>query len=412
MAYYKELNKTTWKVLVGFLAFLSFPKVRGTPRHQTFSSPEAADIAIDYKENWNKTKIQDALEMGSNDNTSMVHVSTMIYFTREFKDAVTDPIIYVEKLVEESNKVFENSEVPLRLQVYCIQELDIGENQDPEKRGKEFRFAMTKPSARYAEANEWTREEFMLAQEPLLNSADTAILMTATAANCGKTGGAASLGPSQITGVPPTAWATVGATWGSGVEMFTHEVGHLFGCLHNRETMVGDLSNDTGYGYLVNGTKYRTTMAYPTDSNIWIPYFSSKDLTYEGVPIGDADNDNRAKLIQNRFLVSQVGDESGTCSTTVNTCAGMCLRSSNPKLTIHDREIWCRDYCKMPATGYYNLNGQAVGIEQLNTIYCTNASPALTLLFLISLTFCLVIWVTITLVIITKKCSSRSPGQV
>ena len=156
--------------------------------------------------------------------------------------------------------------------------------------------------------------------------------------------------------------------------------------------MVGDLSNETGYGYLVEGTRYRTTMAYQTTfvNDVWIPYFSSKDLTYEGVPIGDADNDNRAKLIENRFLVSQVGDESGTCSMTVYTCAGMCLRSSNPNLTMHDREIWCRDYCEMPATGYYNLDGQAVGIEE------TNSYPGFMWLFLISLA-CIVI----TLVIMT-----------
>ena len=59
--------------------------------------------------------------------------------------------------------------------------------------------------------------------------------------------------------------------------------------------MVG---NETGYAYayLVEGIRYYTTMAYPTQSNnVWIPYFSSKDLTYEGLPIGDAENDNNNK---------------------------------------------------------------------------------------------------------------------
>ena len=71
----------------------------------------------------------------------------------------------------------------------------------------------------------------------------------------------------------------------------------------------------TGYGYLVKGTRYHTIMAYGTEQHIqWIPYFSSKDLTYEGFPIGDVENDNRVKLIQNRFLLSHVGNESGTCS--------------------------------------------------------------------------------------------------
>ena len=40
---------------------------------------------------------------------------------------------------------------------------------------------------------------------------------------------------------------------------------------------------------------------------------------------------------------------------------------------MHDREILCRDYCKLPSTGYYNLNGQAVGIDDINSAYCNTS---------------------------------------
>ena len=292
----------------------------------------------------------------------------MIYYTKELKNAVTDPILYIEKLVGESNNVFGNSQVPLRLQVHCIQELDIGEDADGELRFYEFLYAKTNQSLGYTQNHYYYYYDPILAQESLLNSADTAILITATKA--GSAEGYASLGPTQITGGYPVAWVSIKSLV-SAVYTLTHEIGHLFGCLHDREQMRLDgtemVGNETGYGYLVEGTRYYTTMAYGSASNdVWIPYFSSKDLTYEGLPIGDAENDNRAKLIQNRFLVSQVGDESGTCSTTVKSCAGMCLSSGSGtapfNLTILDREIWCRDYCMMPTNGYYNLNGQAVGI--------------------------------------------------
>ena len=291
----------------------------------------------------------------------MVNVSIMIYFTREFKKVVTDPTTYIEKLVQDSNEVFENSEVPVRLQVHCIQELNVGENSNIDKRTDDFSFVLTNRSE--WNHSEWTRDERML----VLKSADTAMILTATTASCGFTGGAAYRGPSQITGEPPIGWATIGASWGPGVRLFTHEIGHILGCQHNREAMNGGLSNatDYGYGYLVNGTRYYTTMAYSTGSNdTWIPYFSSKDLVHEEIPIGDAKNDNRAELIQNRFLVSQVGDESDTCPNTVDSCAGMCMRSNAPvDLTLHGRELWCRDFCKMPSTGYHDLNGQAIGID-------------------------------------------------
>ena len=152
MAYYSGLSKTTEKVSVVILVLLSITRVRGTLGNQTISRPNS----LDHKEDWHKTKVcskyqkfsdfitfststftflqtQDALELGREDNTSMVHVSVMIYYTRELKNIVTDPIMYIENLVQESNNVFENSEVPVRLQVHCKQELDIGEDPNRDK---------------------------------------------------------------------------------------------------------------------------------------------------------------------------------------------------------------------------------------------------------------------------------------
>ncbi len=40
-------------------------------------------------------------------------------------------------------------------------------------------------------------------------------------------------------------------------------------------------------GYLIEGTKYATIMAYTTfHHNTYIPYFSNPDVTYKGHPVG------------------------------------------------------------------------------------------------------------------------------
>ena len=324
------------------------------------------------------------MQRGRDDNTSMAVVSAMVYFTPAFKNIVTDPILYIEYLINGANEVFENSKVPVRLQEFCIEELDVKENSSSGRRLDEFLLAKSNLTVEEM-SNDNTedstlmitkekREDFILAIDSMLNTADIAILMMAT--NVHKAAGqneagAAYLGPTQIyeprPRSPPLAWVSAGDEKGyplhDPIHSFTHEVGHLFGCLHNRESHDGGLDNKTSYGFLVEGTKYFTTMAYNTYYHyVAIPYFSSKDVTYKGLPIGDAQNDNRKTLIENRFLLSEIGDELGTCSTLAPSCAGRCLRDREGIAPPYDeREIWCRYNCMMPMRRYYNLRGEAVG---------------------------------------------------
>ena len=58
------------------------------------------------------------------------------------------------------------------------------------------------------------------------------------------TEGESFIGPSQITGSLPLAWVSPGT---DPVRTFTHEVGHLFGCKHNRDEHEGRLSIGTNY---------------------------------------------------------------------------------------------------------------------------------------------------------------------
>ena len=105
----------------------------------------------------------------------------------------------------------------------------------------------------------------------------------------GNVGGAAYLGPYAQTRAPPIGWVMLGNEL-----IFTHEVGHIFGCEHNREEEGGGSSNDFSYGYLLRGSNMLTVMAYFRGSYTqWIPYFSNDDYTVSGVRMGTARDDNR-----------------------------------------------------------------------------------------------------------------------
>ncbi len=67
--------------------------------------------------------------------------------------------------------------------------------------------------------------------------------------------------------------------------IFTHEVGHLFGCQH--QPIPQDPNCDSGYSIVVNGTDgYSTIMAIP-NTGVRIPFFSNPEVSYLNIPIGD-----------------------------------------------------------------------------------------------------------------------------
>ena len=80
---------------------------------------------------------------------------------------------------------------------------------------------------------------------------------------------------------------------------FTHEIGHNFGAMHNREDSSTQLPY--GHGVRVPG-QFRTVMSYqcPDGScNQAIPYFSANGFSLRGVSIGDPSLDNARLLSEN-----------------------------------------------------------------------------------------------------------------
>lgn len=70
----------------------------------------------------------------------------------------------------------------------------------------------------------------------------------------------------------------------AGFETLAHELGHNFGCQHDRQTSFPGGFFNYSYGYREPGSVWKTVMAYPPGTNI--PYFSSPIRTYTG-PLGN-----------------------------------------------------------------------------------------------------------------------------
>ena len=240
----------------------------------------------------------------------------MVYFTPAFRSSFSYPIWHIKKQVAYANHVLSECEIPVKLYIYCIEELaGFLEDQDCTKRIADFQDA----------------------KKNLLNTADIGILMCGT-----QTKMAAGLANGSH---PPIAWVY---PWNDLV--FLHEVGHLFGCLHDRESYQNVTTNPivqkhneyvnthvitnctvSNFGYLVKGSNMYTIMAYRNKNHDhWIPRFSSKDKMYRGFPLGDSQNDNRGQIIKTRFQVSKFGDESGNCSHHNGSCHTKCLQNCCP----------------------------------------------------------------------------------
>ena len=123
-------------------------------------------------------------------------------------------------------------------------------------------------------------------------------------------GGAAGLGyiPDTPAGDDTTAFNANNLTYATLSITMTHEVGHNMGCGHSKYQLNGPGPGVFPYAagwYFrgMDGYNYATVMAYQDDGYGYQyyltgpPIFSSPNLRYKGVPVGDAANADNVRCL-------------------------------------------------------------------------------------------------------------------
>ncbi|KAA3607897.1 MAG: hypothetical protein DWQ01_12485 [Planctomycetota bacterium] len=82
-----------------------------------------------------------------------------------------------------------------------------------------------------------------------------------------------------------SAFSVTARTCATGYYTFGHELGHNFGCAHDRAN-AGSAAYPYSYGYRTTNNAYRTIMAYYPGTRI--KRFSNPNITYGGYPLGIA----------------------------------------------------------------------------------------------------------------------------
>lgn len=94
-------------------------------------------------------------------------------------------------------------------------------------------------------------------------------------------------------------------------DTMTHETGHNLGCGHSNTQSSGgagpqSFPYSSGYHFTgADGVRYHTVMAYYTDGNYHdykpVPFFSSPEFQYAGVPVGTASANDNTRVLRQTF---------------------------------------------------------------------------------------------------------------
>jgi len=242
-------------------------------------------------------------QQGIDDPDTIVTFSVKYYYTRQFAEVTDDIELYMDQVTAETNQGYINSLIPVRIKIHCIEPAEL----DDMNGGSAMLTAFQTYKGTVAE---------------LRGGADAAALILGDFAYCG-------IGylDSWRTGNTVTAQQKACAL---GYFTMGHELGHNFGCHHDRLVASG-APYDYGYGSNIVAP-YRTCMAYRNgDFNRKANIYSSPVATFQGVITGSATEDNARVIRENRFGMAAVGDESGTCDWVFSSTAAP--TTQNPTTT-------------------------------------------------------------------------------
>ena len=286
------------------------------PDHKV-APPEFAEMRSDSAL---AKKVGDLIKKGKTDKTTMVTYTIKIYYTPEVRKSVKNIATMVENVVAQTNQGYENSKIPVRVKLHCMEETNV-------------------PEAQMNDLGVFNR--YKGGGNNLRGSADAAaLLITHSDQWCG-VGYMPNIPEDQMTSWPfQQLMSSITVTkCAIGSYTFGHEVSHNFGNDHDQY----DKTNKIPYahGYHIPGTKARTIMAYLRPAKFGenrhrqeINYYSNPDVKFKNVPTGVKGQADSARLItEHRFVIASVGDESEKCSTNVSGGGGGKTTTSAPATT-------------------------------------------------------------------------------
>ena len=233
------------------------------------------------------------------DTTTVAIYSIKFYYTAAFAKDTPDIDGFIKQAVARTNLAYLNSGVPLGAFALCAEAApSIREVGDGYKTIEAFSKMKGSPKA-------------------LRDTADTAVLLVKSLDVCG-------IG--NLGAIPDgTTFSVVEKTCGQNGFTLAHEIGHNFGLAHDRAN-ARKLIYPYGTGHLIdqgrsrNRLGFRTIMAYGAPGHLnQVNYFSNPDIIYPwtGTPTGTTKSNNARVLMNNRFKMAALGDESSsTCRKT------------------------------------------------------------------------------------------------
>ena len=144
---------------------------------------------------------------------------------------------------------------------------------------------------------------------------------------------------------------------------FAHEIGHNFGCYHNRGN--SNEQHDYAHGYQNPGAKIRSMMAYSCSNTYCqrVLRYSSPGITYNGNRIGDSTHDCARKIKERRVTIAnfEIGTEGGSSG---------CSDVPNWKDSYGDGCDWYENYDSLGCPKYGSSYNGGMGVAQDACCYC------------------------------------------
>lgn len=210
---------------------------------------------------------------GGDDDEEEVEIAVLVAYTSAAADSAGGAIEeIVGRAVRESNAAYDNSEVDLRLLLVHAMEVEYTETdrrQDLER--------LMRTDDGYLDGVHAARDE---------HEADIVVMVTSDRA---LTLNGAVMAEEQ-TAFALVHWGTLGAP----DYALAHEIGHLQGARHSTDT--DPLDEPFPYGHGFRNDSLKTIMA--SGGVEVLPYFSSPNLTFEGVVLGDGARRDVARVLR------------------------------------------------------------------------------------------------------------------